>query len=87
MDLNEYSAVVACGGDGTVHEVANGMLARQDGVRKPIGIIPNGSGNAVASGLGMRDTELALEAIAGGSVSKIDIYKLLLDREDDKNIA
>jgi diacylglycerol kinase (ATP) len=56
MNLSEYSGLIACGGDGTVHEVANGMLARKDGVRQPIGVIPNGSGNAFASGLGMRDT-------------------------------
>jgi diacylglycerol kinase (ATP) len=56
MDLNDYSAIVVCGGDGTVHEVANGMLARQDGLRKPLGIIPNGIENAISSGLGMRDT-------------------------------
>ena len=60
IDLNDYSALVACGGDGTVNEVANGMLAREDGVRVPLGVIPNGSGNAISSGLGMRDTELAL---------------------------
>jgi diacylglycerol kinase family enzyme len=86
MNLKEYSAVISCGGDGTAHEVINGMLAREDGLRVPLGIIPNGSGNALSSGLGMRDTQMALEAIVGGSVSKIDIWKCLLDTEDETSI-
>jgi diacylglycerol kinase family enzyme len=56
MSLEKYSALVACGGDGTVHEVVNGMLAREDRVRVPVGMIPNGSGNMFSCGLGMRDT-------------------------------
>jgi diacylglycerol kinase family enzyme len=47
---------VACGGDGTVHEVVNGMLAREDRLRVPVGIIPNGTGNGVSCGLGMRNS-------------------------------
>ena len=70
---------------GTVHEVANGMLARQDGVRRPIAIIPNGSGNCISSGLGMRDYEIALDAIVGASCSKIDGWKVLFDCDDDNN--
>jgi YegS/Rv2252/BmrU family lipid kinase len=42
------SAVVAAGGDGTVHEVANGLLQAQDagsGADVALGIIPSGTGN------------------------------------------
>jgi diacylglycerol kinase family enzyme len=62
------------------------MLAREDGLKVPVGIIPNGSGNALSSGLGMRDTQIALEAIAGRSVSKVDIWKCLIDTEDEDSI-
>jgi hypothetical protein len=62
------------------------MLAREDGLRVPIGVIPNGSGNAAASGLGMRDTQLALEGIASKTVAKMDIYKVLADTENDVGI-
>jgi len=56
LDFSKYSGLVSSGGDGTLFEVMNGMLEREDGARLPIGIIPNGSGNACASGLGIRDT-------------------------------
>jgi diacylglycerol kinase family enzyme len=54
MDLGKYSALVSVGGDGTIFEVANGMLAREDGIRVPLAVIPSGSGNGLASTLGIR---------------------------------
>ena len=30
VDLSMYSLLAACGGDGTHHEVANGMIQRTD---------------------------------------------------------
>ena len=48
----EYDMVVACGGDGTVSDVADG-LANTD---IPLGILPRGTANAVATELGVPDT-------------------------------
>lgn len=48
-DLNGVDVVVVLGGDGTLHEVANGLLKRASAGVPPLGIIPFGSGNAVAS--------------------------------------
>ena len=31
LDLSKYSAIVVVGGDGSIHEVFNGMLMRKDG--------------------------------------------------------
>ncbi len=41
--------IVACGGDGTVNEVLNGII----GSEKPLGIIPNGTSNLLAEELGI----------------------------------
>jgi len=41
-----WPAVVAVGGDGVVHEVANGLMREAgDGISTPMGVIPVGSGN------------------------------------------
>lgn len=86
LDLDEYSALIACGGDGTVFEVINGMLERQDNKRLPIGVIPNGSGNGIASGIGIRDTDMALEAIKTQIAFKADLFRVLSDTENNDDI-
>jgi len=45
-----WDAVVAVGGDGTVHEVANGVL---DAGRSALGVVPEGSGNDFAHAAGL----------------------------------
>lgn len=45
-----WDAVVAVGGDGTVHEVANGVLDAGQGA---LGIVPEGSGNDFAHAAGV----------------------------------
>lgn len=44
--------VVALGGDGVIHEVVNGLMARPQHERPQLGIIPVGSGNDYARTLG-----------------------------------
>ncbi|HKS69006.1 MAG TPA: diacylglycerol kinase family protein, partial [Ktedonobacterales bacterium] len=60
--------VIAVGGDGTVHEIANGLLSAGDGAaRVALGIVPAGNGNDYAyQTLGLpRDPERALEIALG----------------------
>ncbi|MDR9419049.1 diacylglycerol/lipid kinase family protein [Gracilimonas sp.] len=45
----EYSHIVACGGDGTVNQVANGII-ETDSV---MGVLPLGSGNDFAQNIGL----------------------------------
>lgn len=47
--------VVACGGDGTVNEVASALC----GTNIPMAIIPSGSGNGLARHIGLTIDELA----------------------------
>lgn len=58
----DYDLVVACGGDGTVSGVVDG-LAQQD---VPLGVLPGGTGNAFAAELGIPDAmEAALDILVG----------------------
>ena len=62
--------VVAAGGDGTLHEVLNGVFG------KPVrmGLLPFGTGNDAARTLGMgTDLPLAIQTILTGRVQKIDV--------------
>lgn len=57
FSIEEFSAVGVCGGDGTVAEVVDGMLKREDGKKLPLWVIPHGSGNVFA--MSFRITDLA----------------------------
>lgn len=55
--------VIACGGDGTVNEVLNGLMLRGAG-QATLGVIPLGSGNLLATDLCLpRDPEAAARAL------------------------
>ncbi len=49
----DYDLVVACGGDGTVHEVLNGLMRIPKSERPALGVLPTGSGNDTRRTLGI----------------------------------
>ena|SRR3990172_7906396 len=72
--LDGYKIVIAVGGDGTVHEVINGLMKVPAAKRPQLGIVPLGSGNDFAHALGMSDyPDLALKQVLTGKVRKIDL--------------
>uniref|UniRef100_A0A3Q3XEB3 sphingosine kinase n=1 Tax=Mola mola TaxID=94237 RepID=A0A3Q3XEB3_MOLML len=53
-DLSQWDAFVILSGDGLLWEVINGLLERPDwekAIRTPLGILPGGSGNALAASI------------------------------------
>lgn len=75
----EAEVVVAVGGDGTCHEVVNGLA----GTKACLGVVPVGSGNDLACALGIpTDIVQALEVIRRGRRKRID-----LGRFDDRWFA
>jgi YegS/Rv2252/BmrU family lipid kinase len=68
-----YDAVVAVGGDGTVNEVARGLLHSQTA----LGIIPMGSGNGLARHLQIPlNFRKAIEIIRSGDTQLIDAAEI-----------
>jgi len=62
--------IVACGGDGTINEVASCLI----GTPIKLGIVPVGSGNGLASNLGIpKNLEKALYIIRKGKSITIDV--------------
>ena len=65
----DFDAIVAIGGDGTIHEIAGGMLDCE----APLGIIPAGSGNDLIKSLGIpKDVKAAGEILVAGRTRVID---------------
>ncbi len=68
-------AVIACGGDGTVHTVLQALV----GADVPLGILAGGSGDDIAASLGMSTGDPAatsawlVEALAGGRTRAVDV--------------
>lgn len=71
--IKNYDRVIAVGGDGTVNEVAQGLLHTST----PMGIIPKGSGNGLARHLGISmKIHTALIQVLNGTVLTMDTFSM-----------
>lgn len=72
--LEGYTTIVAAGGDGTVNEVVNGIMAAGKSDVK-LGVLPVGTMNvfAVELGIPLHSLEKAWEVIRKGSVRRLDL--------------
>ena len=71
-----YEAVLAVGGDGTVNEVVNGLLAAATpGGALPLGLVPMGTQNVLAFELGLpiADPDATLALLRVGRTRRIDV--------------
>jgi diacylglycerol kinase (ATP) len=78
-----FEVVVAAGGDGTTHEVVNGLLAAsQDNVAGTLGVIPVGSGSDFANTVGVPpDLEAACQRLVHGQVRLVDVCRVKVDNQ------
>jgi diacylglycerol kinase (ATP) len=64
--------VIACGGDGTLNEVINGLAAHHNGHRVPLALLPGGTANILAKELDLPwDILSAAEKLVRGTVKEI----------------
>jgi diacylglycerol kinase (ATP) len=70
----DFSVVVAVGGDGTIHEVATGLM----GSSAKLGIIPAGTGNDFVKMLGIppKDPIGAIEILHSGLPRRVDVGRV-----------
>lgn len=73
-----FDTVLALGGDGVIHEVANGLMALPRKERPQLGVIPLGSGNDYARTLGMprNDVEAAFARLVRGTVREVEVGRV-----------
>ena len=73
-----FDIVVAAGGDGTTHEVVNGLLAASDGGEAgTLGVIPIGSGSDFAHTAGVpAQLPAACRRLARGQIRLVDVGQL-----------
>lgn len=73
-----FGMVIAVGGDGTLNEVANGLVqATAQGAISTLGIIPLGTGNDFIKSLGVfSDWRAACAQIAQGQTRQIDVGRI-----------
>ena len=86
LPIDDYSAIVSVGGDGTSHEVINGLFYRPDKKKIPIAFLPNGTGNDFCINLSLENIDQGLDYIIKGDLIKTDIFRVLLDYESEEEL-
>jgi diacylglycerol kinase (ATP) len=81
--LTDFDGVVAAGGDGTLFEVLNGLYQHERQCRRPLGLIPTGTGNAFARDLGLMpgDWSRGIDIIRAGRLRSLDVGRVESDTE------
>jgi diacylglycerol kinase (ATP) len=77
----QFDLVVAVGGDGTIHEAINGLMAVEREQRPKLGVVPGGSGNDFAHNFGVPgDIGKAVQAVMADTARPIDLGMVTDDR-------
>ncbi len=71
-----YDVLVAVGGDGTATDVADGILGAGAGERVEMGVVPTGTGNDFAHGIGVHNEEEAYRTLARGRPRRQDVIQI-----------
>ena len=72
-----YRRFLAVGGDGTAHEIINGIFDRE-GLVEPVelGFLPIGTGNSFLRDFSENGAEAAMEALLTGRKRRVDVLRL-----------
>ena len=81
INLKKYHGIIIIGGDGTFHEVVNGLMLKKNKLKIPIGIIPGGSGNSFLYDIDDKNPLSIFKTILKFKKRKIDIIKVKTPNE------
>jgi diacylglycerol kinase (ATP) len=82
---NGRGFIIACGGDGTINEVANGII--QSGGDAELGVLPSGTGGDFRRSINIpHGAREAARALKTGNTKTIDVGKVTFDDHDEKEI-
>jgi YegS/Rv2252/BmrU family lipid kinase len=83
---NGASFIIACGGDGTINEVANGILLSGEDVE--LGILPSGTGGDFRRTLDIpHGTREAARALKNGRTRTIDVGRVSFHDDDGAEVS
>jgi diacylglycerol kinase (ATP) len=72
-----YRRFLAVGGDGTAHEIINGIFSREEPVEQvELGFLPLGTGNSFLRDFTKNGAESSFEALKAGRKRTVDLLKL-----------
>lgn len=79
-----FDVVLACGGDGTVNEVLQGMV----GSSAALGVIPLGTANALAADIGVpRNTAAAARTLLNAEPAQVAVARIECDDGEDNIVS
>jgi diacylglycerol kinase (ATP) len=72
-----YRRFLAVGGDGTAHEILNGIFGRESPTERiELGFLPLGTGNSFLRDFTKNGTETSIEALLTGRKRRVDLLRL-----------
>ncbi|GAB3518957.1 diacylglycerol/lipid kinase family protein [Emticicia fontis] len=73
-DLSQYEKIIIFGGDGTMHEVTNGIAEK--GATPPLLLFPCGGGKALNHDINNLDWESSMQKFHQNNIKQIDIFRV-----------
>lgn len=78
LSINSEDSIAVVGGDGSLSEVITGRMRTNSEELPRFAVIPAGTGNAQGTGIGIKNTEDAVERIISGRTQSIDLAEVKL---------
>ncbi len=85
--MGGYDGLCVLGGDGTVHEVVNGLMQRGQPSWPPLGLIPTGSANTLHQHLQCTDPLVAARRIVAGRTGRLDVVRVTMGAQVVHSVA